>query len=370
MLIPDKKFIFKTGIKVIFLFIAVQSNVYSAEPIQKVSLIGIRSHYGFIIPHSTRIRHIAYSNPWKLELDFAWHHLSEKAWNYCNCFSRTGITLSYINFDNPSIMGSSLAVAPYIEPILFSGRHFSSAFRLGGGLAYLNNIYDPVTNPVNLFYGARLSFILFMNFSASIKINEATNLRLSANYNHISNGGNIKPNSGVNFPTASIGLDYYIQPPHKKQFNRATAQNKGQLLVKTSLFYLTREFSLTDKTRFPVFGFQTWAEMLVGRISALSLGLEYINDLTQKERITRYNLNVSDHHQAGLLIGHVFRVGRFSFAQSLGFYIHNPLATAGRIYQRYGLEFRFYRGFSFGTGLKAHLSRADFLDFRLSYSFR
>lgn len=362
------RFRFFTGKLFVTIFFTFSLLIHASEPPKKSLLVGINSHVGFIIPHSSAIRSVSYSHPWVIEIDLSWHHLNEKAWNYCNCFPRTGINISYINFDNPEVLGSGFALAPYVEPFAAADRRFTTSFRLGGGAVYLNNIYDPVTNPDNQFYCTHFSFILFMSFSANYRLTKDLNIKIAANYNHISNGGNKQPNYGINFPTASIGLDYYLQSPYFERFDKKIKDDRKKTLVKASVFYTPKEYSKADRTKYPVFGVHAGAERLVGRISALSAGLEYMNDYTQKEWIIRKELNVNDHQQVAILAGHVFHIGRFSFSQSLGIYIYDPLSAVDAVYQRYGLEYRLYKRFHIGTNLKAHRHMADFLDFRLSYN--
>ncbi len=45
--------------------------------------LGLRSHYGFIIPHSSTIRQVSWSEPWGLELDAALLLTGDRAWDYC-----------------------------------------------------------------------------------------------------------------------------------------------------------------------------------------------------------------------------------------------------------------------------------------------
>ena len=65
-------------------FLQASSAGDSAE-VKNVLSIGIRGHYGFIIPHSKQIKELSYANPWGVEAEIAWHLMGENIWRYCYC---------------------------------------------------------------------------------------------------------------------------------------------------------------------------------------------------------------------------------------------------------------------------------------------
>jgi len=189
-------------------------------------VIGGRFHRGFIIPHSEAIKDIAYSKPWGIEWNVSKHINSQAAWNECSCYPRIGISAAYFNFDNPSVLGNAYWLTPYIEPMLGAHRKLFFSFRLGAGLAYLDNVYHPIRNPNNLFYSLPVSFSLLANTALNVRATSRFLLRLLANYHHLSNGGMQLPNKGINFSTFSVGIDYTpfqdFTPKQRQAFNLNT----------------------------------------------------------------------------------------------------------------------------------------------------
>jgi hypothetical protein len=330
--------------------------------------VGIRFHKGFIIPHSESIKSISYSKPWILETDFSLHYTSDKAFNYCNCYPRLGVSVMYINFDNRSILGNGFAIVPFVEPFFSAYRKISTSFRFAVGAVYLNNVYHPETNPMNLFYSTPFSFLLSLNFSVNYRMSSHWNSRLTINYNHISNGGNREPNKGINFPTLSLGFDYLVKPTlfkKNEKINQPLSSKKSSL--KVALLLTSRKPFPNEKTRYWVFGIASNWSYLFGRISALTVGAEWVNDLSLRESLERTGGNVPDHNRAGFLVGHELQIGRFRFSQQLGIYVYTPAKPRDPVYQRWGLDFLINRRLFTGVNLKTHRHIADFMDFRVGY---
>lgn len=331
--------------------------------------IGIFGHYGFIIPHSQDIRNIADSNPWGITTDLSIHFTDSASWQYLQAYPRLGASFAYYNFDKPDVLGKAYALIVYVEPFLAAHRKFSFSFRLGGGLAYMNEIYHPVSNPDNLFYSTTISFPLLANVMANFRINEHLLLRAGGTYKHISNGGIRQPNKGINFPTASVGVEYALQPanfPERKPV-AATAADKNRYYLLAILGTMKDRRDIpTDKL--PLLGITAYASQKISRLSALTAGAEWIADFTLRQELKNEENN-KDFQRGALLAGHEFYIGRFRFNQQLGVYVYAPAPARDPVYQRWGLEYHTANKFFWGINLKAHRHVADFLDVRVGLRF-
>ncbi|GAB3536168.1 hypothetical protein GCM10027443_26080 [Pontibacter brevis] len=327
--------------------------------------IGLLGHYGFIIPHSREIRDVADANPWGAELDVGFHFTSANAWQYLQAYPRLGVSLAYYNFDNPEVLGNAYALLVYAEPFLSAHKNFSLSFRLGAGLAYLDNVYDPETNPENLFYSTAISFPLEANVMANYRLNRHFMLRAGATYKHISNGGLRQPNKGINFPTATVGLHYAIQPasfPERQPTAGSMQEHERNYLFALQGSSQDREDD--PSKQLPLLGLAAYVSQPVGRLSALTAGAEWVADFTIRKQLEQRGED-TDFQRGALLAGHEFRIGRFRFSQQLGVYVYAPHAARDAVYQRYGLEYHTGNKAFFGINLKAHRHVADFLDARV-----
>jgi hypothetical protein len=339
---------------------------------QNTPVVGLRADYGFIILHSQSIRPIGKSYPWGLSVDISRHYKSAKAYNSCLCFPRLGLSTTFWEFDNPKVLGQGLTSVFFIEPFFGAHNKLSFSFRSGLGLAYANRPYDAVHNPDNLSYSTRISFALLVGANINVRLNPHTMLRFAGNYNHISNGGMNEPNTGINYPTFSLGLDYYLHQqiaftPFFQDDWKSNTDEKSWIFVHA--FASAKQLSGSDKkNRYPIFGLLTEYWYRVSRINALSAGLEIMSNHNHRKEIQRAGLQY-DHKKAGLLVGNVFLLGKFNFSQQFGIYLYDPYRRNAAVYQRYGLDWKFAKSFTTGIGLKAHGHVADFLEFRLGLLF-
>jgi len=331
--------------------------------------LGIRSHYGFIIPHAKEIKGISRSKPRGLDLDVSWLLLGKNAWNYCFCYPRSGFTFSYMDFDNPRVLGKAYALNYFIEPFISYQNLVNLSFRAGMGMVYLTNPYDKVTNPDNLFYSSDISFTLLLNLAINVRLTKKINARVAGYYNHISNAGIKEPNKGINYPTLSLGIDYMLQDYHIPDREKVIKQLYDQkYTIQLSLFGTAKTYSTADQTRYPLLGFSITGERLIGRVSGLRLGAEFVADYQLKENLQRNNID-RDFKRGALLAGHNLHIGRLSFSQVLGIYIYSPFKAKDPVYQRWGFTYSITDNIFAGINLKAHRHVADFMDARIGYVF-
>jgi hypothetical protein len=339
-----------------------------------VIMPGLRAHYGFIVPHSSTIQDISWSKPWGFEADYTWLLMGENSWKYCFCYPRAGLSLFFINFGNPEVLGNSLSLYAFIEPLIGAASRIYGTVRFGIGPAYMDNVYDPVKNPLNKFFSSPISFITLLSAGINYRFSSTFNIRLSGSFNHISNGGIRYPNLGINYPTLGLGMDYRIKPlPFEYRMRDRSLQlvpYKGRF---DAIFFATGKADLRGDERFPVIGLVTSYTRVIGRISGLMLGMEFVADYADKQTIERtsltHNGEPTDHKYIAPLLGHDLLLGRFTFQLQLGAYLYSPYKRRDPVFQHYVLSYYVYKSFFISIDLKAHRYTADFLTMRVGVSF-
>ena len=329
--------------------------------------VGGQVHYGYIIAHRSSVRPLVMdSNPWGVSVEVSRLRFTQASWNTCNCYSQNGLVLMYFNFDNPEILGSSVSLVAFAEPNLSLGT-FNISLRTGLGLSYLTKVYDPDSNPQNVFFSSPLSGILLLQLTNRFWLSETFGIRLSAAYHHISNGGSQQPNLGMNFPTVSIGADYSIG--RTKLIPREKRSVLGKpVQVNAGLFFTTRKISSDDDTRKPLFGLSVGFYKPFARMHGIGADVELAIDYSLKER-NKQSAEYIDHRVVSGLVKHHFLFGRFDFSQAIGFYLYKKYPTPNKIFQRYALEYRITKKIQIGFSLKAHLAVAEQMDVRAGYLF-
>jgi hypothetical protein len=341
-------------------------NSLSSNDLSSFWVWGAETHYGFIIPHHKFLREISQSRPWGVSFSVSKHFVNQKVWDLYGCFPRVGGKLNYFNFGNPRQLGSAITALGFVEPYFSYGR-LKSSMRLATGPALMTVVYDAEKNPENQFVSSHLSFKMSAQFSLTYSLSSKWALRSSFTFNHISNGGIKEPNRGINFPTATLGLEYC---PSRPQFPRLRREKTIQELHPKRFGYEVAGFFSGKKleafpSRFPVFGMAATANYIVGKTSMLRGGFELCRDLSLLER----NRSGESHNPntAALVLGHDLLMGRFRLQTHLGAYLIKPNSTQMLTYQRYGLDFRFWKGFYLGISLKSHTFTADFMDVRFGF---
>ncbi len=332
--------------------------------------IGMLLHRGFIIIHSRDIRPVEDSYPFGLTLDFSRHYTDRETWSKCRCFPRAGVQLSWFNFDNTAILGHGIILAPYIEPFFGKPAGLTLSFRASAGLAWLSKPWHEFENPDNLSYSMAISGYLQLGLNLNYFYRQNWNLKLSVNYNHISNGGLKEPNKGINYPTMSFGFEYF---PEVVKFRNFEIDKKESGFEKQrfdlSIFGTSGIHKAGDKERQAVFGLSFIYSRRYNRLHSFFGEIEWINNGLAREKMLREEDKVVDHNRVGLVAGHEYILGSFIFSQGLGIYIYRPYSDSEIIYQRWRLVYRFTENISAGIGLKSHRHIADFLDFRVGWSF-
>jgi len=345
------------------------SILIGSDTIQNPIHFALKPQYGLILAHSSKIEGLTNTNPFGFEAELSWLRVKDKNYQQCNCYSKAGFSFLYINYSNPSVLGSSYNLIGFAEPFLIRKNHFLFSVRMGVGLTYIDHIYDEIDNPENLFFSTHFAFITHIDLNAYYKLNEQLSLMAYAKYNHISNGGTKSPNYGMNFPTFGLGLNYspnrsFDFPDFEKQkfipfwfFNLSSFGT-----FKT----IQKDDNHPEKSTL-VFGFYGLVGRKVTKLNGFSIGAEYLNDGFAKEKIERQGLNL-DHQQVSFLIGHHLLFGRFDFSQYWGTYVYAPYKIRS-FYQRYTLTYKITQHIYTGATLKAHGDWADNFNLIIGYSF-
>ena len=335
--------------------------------------VSAQVHTGFIIPHAPDLRAISQSSPVGVTVEYSRVNLRRSAFERCNCFARIGAYTHYIAFNNPAELGRTVGVGAFFEPLIRYGKPVSFSVRVAGGLAYLTRFFDAETNPRNTFFGAALNGWLSVSAATRIRLSRYVQGSVSANYNHISNGGSRQPNRGMNFPTAAAGLIYTLRPlafPDPRQWPRPllTKHVAIRLMPFSSIRTLPQTGVFPERATW-LLGLTATAGWRLSRFHALSGGTEIVSDGYIREQRRRDNRSPNG-WQAALIGGYELWLGRYVFATHVGWNAYQPDSIPnGRVFQRYQLLYALSPHLRLGVGLKAKLNVAEGFDVRAGVEF-
>lgn len=334
--------------------------------------IGMGVQHGFIFAHSEEVQNTRGARPTGIETILSWQRNDSAIYALCRCYPRQGVMLAYYDYD-VDLLGKSGTAAYFLEPTYRINNGLLFSFKGAAGLSYLTNPYDSIANPGNQSYSTHVSTYLLVGVGAWVQLSDRWWLNPSVNYQHISNGGSREPNKGINWPTASIAVSYqpssrpwYTGTPGTEKYWRNYSTRYDVALLGTMRNGYDED---GDRKKYLLAGLALQAGRQVSNLSMLTVGAEVYHDEELKDKLRREGLNSSP-VKVGLMLGHEFLLGRFQFSQRLGVYVIDQTPYYDRIFHRWGLQYRINRNLSAGFNLLAHRHIAEFIDFRLGYTFQ
>jgi hypothetical protein len=338
---------------------------------ERIFMIEPKFQTGTIVNNNEKAQLLVKDNPWLVQVDLSVLKNTKRSWDYSNCYTQTGVSLSYINFGNPAKLGKAVSFSVYTEPYLVLSPNVKFTIRGGAGFAYLNKVYDVKYDSNNLFYSKPLSFILSVGTSLKYRIAPATHLTFAAQFNHISNGGTRWPNWGMNFPMVGMGVTYAFQHDDLKKRERIEFDDKSWKII-THVF--GGRNTEDAKGKFPeakrlVTGINVGLIKPLGKISSLGVGGEaYYDGIAhlQEERTGKdYRAGI-----ASVSLQHYITFGKLLLGQQLAYYVTkvNP-DVARKLYQRYFIEYKVKGPLYLGVSLKAHGNVSDYITLSTAYIF-
>ena len=331
---------------------------------------GLQANYGFVFAHSNNVENTANSFPRGFTTTLNWHRTDKQIVDQYNCFPRQSLLLAFYDFDN-SILGQGVNVAYTLEPHFVMNSRLSFYPKVSIGASILSNPSDPFNNPTNKSYSLPVSAYLAVGVGLRWQLDSQWAMNLSAEYQHVSNGGLREPNLGINWPTTGLGIEYSPKGLELKSYKRTKESNETHraLRLDIGILGIVKGGNIRE-TRFyeVILGLNFVASKQLSRLHAWTAGFEIYQDQFLVERLASESIQ-SGGVRSGLLAGHEFLLGKFVFSQQIGVYLlgqyNNDL-----VYHRWGLQYSFLPRWSVGVNLKAHKQVADFTDVRIVYRIR
>lgn len=114
--------------------------------------------------------------------------------------------------DYDSRCGTSfVAYASFRRAFFRTKSGWSADYTFGNGIGYNTHIYNRFTNVDNVLLGSRLSVYFDVAFALNYRYRQCE-FFVGPEFRHLSNGGIIRPNKGINKAGVGVGMRYYLQP--------------------------------------------------------------------------------------------------------------------------------------------------------------
>jgi Lipid A 3-O-deacylase (PagL) len=331
-------------------------------------ILGSSWQQGAILIHSAKISHLAGIHPVGWEINLQRQTVGKHYWQQLYRYPRLGVSLTFLDYQHP-IIGKSLALSPYLSLPLLRGERNKLHFRFGTGLAFFSNRYNRERNPANNIISAHLNAVIQTRLEYEYLLRPNWALLAGVGLNHYSNGGNAKPNLGVNITTASLGLNFYANP-HYQTFAREKEALTDRYFFTLSSSLGVKQRNDFDTTRYVVKSLALALSRRVNQKSTLVLGLEGFYDPSLVPRRTwdpRVKPGTTpDIRRVAFNLGHELNLGKVAFGSQVGYYFYRPYKADAALYQRLETRYYLHRFVFIAAGLKLHdVIKADLIEYRL-----
>lgn len=330
--------------------------------------IGLNVLGGFLAAHHDYLQQLE-AHSFGVEARFTLTRFPQsKGWASRMRLPRSGVGLLYLDMGNPSITGKALALIPYQEFRLMSGKTGSMYFRLGTGLAWLTRRYDPVENRSQIAIGGRLNPAMQVVFIWHKRIAPNLETDFGIGLTHFSNGNFKLPNYGVNIPNIQIGLTR-VNGYHKRPVPLPERRGRQIRELDISFNGATKEEGIATFVRYGVWGLSLRYQKHRNSISRVFFGADYFVDNSYRFR-SRDGRSFSAVSEGGLTMGHRLMMDKLVLFTEVGVYVLRPDRVKKAWYQRIGLNYLIRERNYVGVYLKTHLSQSDYVQFTIGHFLR
>ena len=295
--------------------------------------------------------------------------------------------------DYQSRMGNALSFTIAFRRRFWECGNFSADYVLENGIAYNSHSYNPKNDIDNTLIGSRYS--VFVGFAAYLNYRlDRFEIGVGPQFNHLSNGGTDRPNKGANMFGLGVKARYYCD-----DYERGRQFAKPNYDSWKPYFYPDVSFGVGLKSLISAYEHQEAKNPVERNYSnfsvyptynvsvdlmykytfryAVGLGVDCSyapcnNKINDIDRATGVEVRDASPWYVGVSAKHEASYKNLSVNVALGFYLQHQTGYWEHKYEQFYYEFLGVRyripkagGLYAGYHVKAHLGKADQLEFRL-----
>ncbi|UTW60736.1 acyloxyacyl hydrolase [bacterium SCSIO 12741] len=329
-------------------------------------------HFGFLIPHRTRMQHIPKEYTQGIELNIEKASSGHQDWEKLYNHPTVGLSILFTGAGNYDVLGNAIGINPYVSFPLVRSEKFQLYTSWGWGLGYLTNKYDPAENHKNNAIGSHLNLFASIKLKAEYVVARRLALSLGCAFNHWSNSALQYPNLGLNVPTISAGARYSFYDPisysklPKAERKKIKPSKKNEFAAIASVGF--RAYSSTDNNIYPVYTLSGQYARLWSKKYKLSVGADVFYSTALQQQIENAGETGSKTAlQVGTIVSYHQTLGKFSILLGMGVYVFEQTDFGETFYHRFGTRFNVGKRFMINTALHTHWARADHMEFGIGY---
>lgn len=329
--------------------------------------------YGSILEHDDSISHLITDHPSGFILSFNQKTYGFENWQTRYNYPDYGVSYIKQNLKN-SALGKNAGLYGHLN-FYFLKRYLM--LRFGQGIAHVSKPYDKESNYRNNAYGTRLLSSSYVMLQLKKEhIYRGLGVSAGASLIHYSNANIKAPNASTNTLALNFGVNYLFRYKHNPIYRTMVNDIFEKERVKYNVVFRAgvNESDIVGSGQFPFFVFSAYADKRLGHISGVNAGVDifwsqFLKEHIKYKAIAYPERNLSedvDFKRVGVFVGHELYINKLSFLTQIGFYAYYPYNDfEGRIYNRLGLKYYFSKKVFTTLSLKAHMAKAEALEFGL-----
>ena len=333
--------------------------------------ISLKSHYGYVWAHRPYMQVFNDGHVSGLELSLSKRLFGDDAWRSRLLNPEFGISLMALDLGNKQLLGNGYGLCWFFSFPLIKNSKLEYNLLAGQGLGLVDKKFEIKDNFKNFANSTRLNGFVYLSNTLGIPVTKDLVAEVGLSFIHFSNGGNSKPNLGLNIPAISLGVDYKIGriqvdsiPPKKKDLRRMTT---------VILAFGVKERNPAQNMNYMAYSLNFTNYYSRNDISYFGVGADLFSDQALKKEVAKEgdsNVTFSDQVRAGIHVSYIFKTKPIHFVIDHGFYLHSSYRGDGMMYNRLGARYRITEQFFLNTTLKTHFAVADHFEFGILYRIK
>lgn len=347
------------------------------RPMSKENLmIETRLHYGFLMSHHLELDLFRSHFP-ALEISIQKGTYGKHRWEAMYAYPIVGVAVWSSPLGGFREIGSGIAVYPFVDFPLFGNRENGFNFRLGVGLGYLTNKFDPTKNYKNFAIGSHLNACGSLYFEYRYKPSKRLSLAASFGLTHFSNGSTKTPNYGLNIISTNIAIAYYLQKSNPYLDKKVLPElypyefdGRKTIDLEFSTAFASKDMSQQYGKRFVVFAAFFNVLKQVSYKSKFGLGLDATYDASDKFILIQRGFPLTNEFQVlktGVNVAYELMISKMSFLFNVGAYTSGKERSEGELFQRLTLKYKVYNKLFANLVLSVHMGKAEYVGLGLGY---
>ena len=307
---------------------------------------GIEANYmsGKILKHTPNFRPPIPDRTTAVELNFIQQTWGNKDWEQRRNFPLVGFGITYTHYGIDSIYGNCISIYPNLQLPIIKGKKLEWIFRAGFGLGYVTRAFEraPVWDTLNNVIGSRVNNYTIFATDIRYHVNEHLDVQLGGNFSHISNAAFRKPNLGVNFYGAHVGLRYFPVTSQPEKKVRDLPKLKNRWLAQLRFGISANEYGTGDGPLYPVYLVSAYASKRYHSKNKLLFGVDYSYHTGIYAFLRNNEINSGEEKnnswKSSVFAGNEFLIGRLGIMLQMGYYTRRSALSQDPYYQKLGIN--------------------------------